>query len=246
MTDELRPFLVTAPLTIDCDDVINTSTIYIFDYENSFVGQDNRPTKIISYLQSYGGMFDIHITDAVSYEDKEKLLVEYFTCGVFMNIFSLVQTMIHCLFVYKDIEYTGTRSIFTNDECSIFIKNNEDLIKQMVTLYDSLFVVMLMFVGTNLEDIKSIRPKYSSKQIIREELSPNMCSLLLDTSFYNYYSKHISSNLYYYEFLFENRLYKGRGFENIIKNDNNTLLPLLMDLGNEEFLKFVKEKEGQI
>lgn len=243
MKEQLRPFLVSAPLTIDCADVIDTNTIYIFDYENSFINEENKPQKLIAYLESLGSMFDIYIADYIHYEDKEKLLLEYFNCGSFMNVYTLVETMIHCLFVYKDIKYKGTRSIFTDEECQLFIHNNKEFIEQMIKLYDSLFVVMLMFSGTSRKDIKSIKNRYSCDQIIKDELSPNVCSLLLDEKFYRYYNKHISSDIYYYEFLFENNLYKGMSFEDVLNNDNNNLLPLLIDLNNEDFLNFIKQKK---
>lgn len=243
MIEDLRPFLVSAPLKIDCADVLNTNTIYIFDYEKSFINHNNRPQKMISYLESFGGMFDIYTSKTTSYHDKEQLLLEYFSCGSFMNIYTLVETMIHCLFIYKNIEYNGKHSFFTDEECLLFNKNNEQLIKNMISFYDSMFIIMLMFSGTNRKDIKSIKNRFSNEQINREELSPNMCSLLLDGLFYQYYDKHIDDKLYYYEFLFENRLYKGMAFEDILANDNNILLPILIDLTNEDFIRFVKQKK---
>jgi hypothetical protein len=47
----------------------------------------------------------------------------------------------------------------------------------------------------------------------------------------------------YYEFLFENNLYKGMSFIDIITNKNNNLLPVLLDLTNPKFLDFIQQKK---
>ena len=242
---ELTPFLVTAPLTINCASVLNTETIYIFDYERSFLDTDDKPMKFISYLETLGGMIDIFVSPTISYEEKEKMIIEYFSAGSFMNIYTIVETMIHCLFVYKNIPYNGKRTMFTQEECHRFINNNESFIKQMVQFYDSLFVFMLFYIGSDGKDIKTIRQRYTRNQIITTEFSPNMCSLLLAPTFYDYYDKHIESEVYYYEFLFENQLYRSKGFLDVLTNKNNMLLPILMDMTNSKFLEFISEQKKE-
>ena len=69
---------------------------------------------------------------------------------------------------------------------------------------------------------------------------------MLDESFYKYYEKYISQDLYYYSFLFDNRLYKSMGFLDILTNTNNTLLPVMIDLNHKDFQEFVrKNKKGE-
>lgn len=241
--EELRPFLVTAPLTINCADVLDTNTIYIFDYENSFNDVSDKPQKFINYLESLGGMFDVFISPTIDYEEKEQLLISYFDSGSFMNVYTLVETMIHCLFTKKNIPYSGNRTIFSNAECMKFISINKQLIEEMIQFYDSLFVIMLLYSGKMNKDIKSLRVQFSKEQINNKELSPNICTLLLDSYFYEYYSSHIGDKIQYYEFLFENNLYKGMSFIDILTNKNNTLLPVLIDLNNPKFLEFLQQKK---
>lgn len=241
--EELRPFLVNAPLTINCADVLDTETIYVFDYENSFSDVDDKSSSMIKYLESLGGMFDIFISPSVSYEDKEQLVLKYFDSGSFMNIYTLVETLIHCLFYYKGISYNGGRSIFTNTECQRFISSNEKFIKEMISFYDSMFVIMLLYSGNPTKDMKMVREHFTSEQIVSDELSPNVCTLLLDSYFYEYYSKHVGKDIMYYEFLFENNLYKGMSFVDILTNKNNSLIPVLLDLTNQKFLDFMQQKK---
>lgn len=241
----LTPLLVTAPISINCASVLDTETIYVFDYENSFKGSLNKPHDFVSYLETLGSMFDVFISPFVTYEDKEQLLVEYFNCGSFMNIYTFAETMIHCLFTYKGIKYTSKRSMFTDIECMNFLKNNPTLIKNMIGLYDSLFVIMLFYIGLPQKDIKLLRQRFTRQQIITTEMSPNMCSLLLDSSFYEYYDKHIDKEIFYYEFLFENNLYRSMSFLDILDNKNNILLPVLKDMTNEKFLEFIREQKKE-
>ena len=243
---DLRPFLVTAPLTLAQADKLDTDTIYVFDYENSFKGEDNKPDKMITYLESFGGMFDLMIDRKISYTEREELVLRYYHSGSFFNVYTLTQTMIHIMYVKKGIQYFGSRSIFTDDECQAFIERNKTFIKETVQLYDSLFLVMLIYSAKPTKEIKDIKVKYSDDGIIADELSPNLLSVLLDESFYKYYEKYVSNDLYYYSFLFDNRLYKSMTFLDVLTNSNNTLLPVMIDLNHKDFQEFVrKNKKGE-
>lgn len=243
MIDKLRPFLVSAPLTIDCADILDTNNIYIFNYKDSFVDKDNKEELFISYLESFGGMFDVLIDENVTYIEKEKLITEYFYSGSFMNIFTFVETMRHILFRYKNINYIGNRSILSDIECDRYIKNNKDLVDTLINFYDSLFIIMLLYSSKPSNDIKTIKNKFSNDRITAEELSPNICNLLLNKDFYDYYDKHIGNDLKYYSFMFENNLYKGRSFINILTNSNNTLLPILLDMNDKRFMEFIEQQK---
>jgi len=235
---ELKPFLVTAPLNISQAGDVDTNTIYVFDYNNSFKNEDDKPDKFITYLESLGGLIDIIVDSRTEYTEKEQLILRYFNAGSFFNIYTLVQTLIHIVFIYKNIDYQGKRSIFTDNECKLFLERNKTFISTLITLYDSLFLIMLLYsVDKNMKKVKN---RYDKERFIRDELPPNILNVMLDSMFYDYYSKHISNNLYYYTFLFDNRLYKNMPFENILTNSNNNLLPVLMDLGNEKFQKYLE------
>lgn len=236
---ELKPFLVTAPLNILEAGDVDTNTIYVFDYIESFKNEDNKPDKFITYLESLGGMVDMIIDSKVAYEEKEQLILRYFNAGSFFNIYTLVQSFIHILFIYKGIEYYGRRSIFTDGECEKFILRNKIFMKTATDLYNSLFLIMLLY--SIEKDMKKVKNRYTKERFINDELSPNLLTVMLDSMFYEYYTKHIGKDLYYYTFLFDNRLYKNMPFDNILTNDNNNLLPVMFDLGNEKFQKFLED-----
>lgn len=243
---ELRPFIVTAPLTMAQADKLDTDTIYVFDYENSFKEENERPDKMITYLESFGGMFDLLVQRDIPYQEREELFLRYFHSGSFFNVYTLSQTMVHIVYVYKNIQYFGNRSLFSDDECKTFIERNKAFIKEVIQLYDSLFLVMLIYSAKPTKEIKDIKVKYSDDGIIDDELSPNLLSVMLDESFYKYYEKYISQDLYYYSFLFDNNLYKSMSFIDILTNTNNTLLPVMIDLNNKDFQEFVmKNKKGE-
>lgn len=242
---DLRPFVVTAPLTINTADVLDTNTIYVFDYEDSFTDEEDKPSKMINYLESFGGMFDLLVDIKIPYEEKEQLILNYFNAGSFFNVYSLVQTMIHIVFTYKDIQYSGERSILTDGEIIKFIDRNKTFMTQVIELYDSLFLIMLLYGSNPIKDMNIIKEKYSSERIKDDELSPNLCCVLLDNMFYDYYSKHVGENIYYYTFLFDNRLYKSMTFVDILTNKNNNLLPVLIDMTNNKFMEFIEQNKKE-
>ena len=243
---DIRPFLVTAPLTMAQADKLDTDTIYVFDYDNSFKNESERPDKMITYLESFGGMFDIIVQKDIPYQEREELFLRYFHSGSFFNVYTLSQTMVHMVYVYKNIKYFGNRSIFSDDECKTFIERNKTFMEEVIQLYDSLFLVMLIYSAKPTKEIKDIKMKYSDDGIINDELSPNLLSVMLDETFYKYYEKYLGDKLCYYSFLFDNKLYKSMGFLDILTNTNNTLLPVMIDLNNKDFQEFImKNKKGE-
>jgi hypothetical protein len=242
--EDIRTFLVSAPLTIDCADVLTTNTIYVFDYSTSFVNDTDRDLKFIEYIEKSGVMCDIYVPIETPFEDKEKLILKYFNADSFFNIYTLVETMVLIMFVYKNIDYVSTRSILSESECLTFISRNKTFVENIIKFYNSMFLVMLLFSSNNISNMQQIRMKYPSNRIITDELSPNICNMLLIKEFYRYYDKHVGNDMYYYQFLFENNLYKSMSFIDIIKNKSNTLLPILVDMSNKNFLNYINEKRG--
>lgn len=240
--EDIKPFLVSAPLLIDTLDDVDTKTIYVFDYENSFKFYDNKASKLISYIESIGGMNDIFVPLTTKYEDKEKLLLEYFNSGSFFNIYSLTNTMIKILFKVKNIP-SDNNSIMSDSEIDVFIRRNKQMINDMITFYNSLFMVMLLYSILEIKTIKELKKRYTKDRINRQEFSPNLCNLLLCSEFYEYYTKHVGNDLYYYEFLFDNNLYMSRSFIDVLANSENKLLPVMFDLNNDKFLNFIQEEQ---
>lgn len=238
----LNPIIVTAPLKRNQLEETDIDNVYIFDYNNSFENIEDKPCKMIAYLQSLGCMCDL-LFDGVSYEDKEKILLEYFNCGTFFNLYSLTSTIISILFEKKGILYSG-RTIFDKYEQKRFIINNEVFVNKLIEIFDSLFVVMLMYSVNPTNDMKEIRNKYTVDRIDRSELSPNIMNVLLYRDFYNYYDQHINKDVYYYEFLFEKSLYKSKSFIDILTNSENVLLKLLFDMNNPKFKEYIMKKES--
>lgn len=236
----INPILVSAPLRITDVQTTDIENIYIFDYSKSFIGRENRPKLLLNYIESLGCMCDI-LVDGVGYNDKEQLILEYFNSKTFCNVYTLSSTMISILFHIKDIPYFGT-TILKQDEVVKFISDNKEFINEMVDIYDSLFMIMLLYSLNPTNDMNNIKMKYSNDRIVKKEYSPNICNLLLNKEFYDYYDKHVSSDVKYYEFLFDKTLYRGKGFLSILTTPENKLLNILTDLLNPKFKEYVLEK----
>ena len=43
--------------------------------------------------------------------------------------------------------------------------------------------------------------------------------------------------------MFDNNLYRSKDFLSVLINQNNTLLPVLLDINNEKFNDFLKENK---
>ena len=236
---ELRPCLVTAPLTIQNADKLDTNTIYIFDYENSFKDSEDKPKDFISYIEMIGGMVDIFVAPQTDYFIKEKLLLNYINSGSFYNVYTLVSSLIQVMFVKKDIDMELKHSFFNKEEAQKFIDRNYILIKKLETFYNSLFLLMILFAGDLNQSIKHIKKKFPTDKFCDDEFGPNVCSVLIDKDFYKYYDKHIGNNVYYYTFMYDNNLYRGKSILDILNNQNNDIIPVLVDLNNKKFQEFI-------
>lgn len=244
MTDNLiHPYLVTAPLMIDSAPSVDINTIFIFDYKNSFKDSNSKPFEMMKYLESFNGTFDLVIDKNTLYKEKEELLLRYFNSGVFFNCYSLTKTLIHILFQYKGIDKDVGDSIFNNLEALKFIDRNKMFLADIVKFYNSLFLIMFLYASKPTKDIKEIKAKYSKERILNDELSPNLCNVLFEPLFYDYYEKHVGTDIYYYSFMFDYGLYRSKDFLCVLTNKNNTLLPVLLDLNDKKFNDFLKENK---
>lgn len=243
MNDTLHPCLVTAPLMSDSAPTIDTTTIFVFDYKNSFKTSNNKPYDMIKYLEGFNGTFDLLIDKNTLYKEKESLLLNYFNAGSFFNCYSLTKTLIHIMFTYKEIDYEVSNSIFDLGEVNKFIKRNPTFVKDLVKFYNSIFLILFIFASNPDGGINYIKSKYPKERIINDEMSPNVCNVLFEPQFYNYYEKHVGKDIFYYSFMFDYPLYRSKDFLSVLTNKNNTLLPVLFDINNEKFNDFLKENK---
>jgi len=241
MEYNFHPYIVTAPLKLDSAPNLDTDTIFVFDYKNSFKTSVDKPRDMIKYLETFGGMFDLMIDKNVLYKEKEELLTYYFNSGSFFNCYSLTRTLIHILFRKKEIDCKVGNSIFNDREADKFIDRNKTFVNDLVTFFNSLFLIMLVYASNPTKDIKNIKNKYPKERYKKDEFSPNICNVLFESLFYEYYSKSVNNDIYYYTFMLDYTLYRGKDFLSVLINENNTLIPVMLDMNNPIFQKFLEE-----
>lgn len=225
----MNPIVVSAPLNINNLLETDIDNIYIFDYNKSFLNSKDKPLEILNYIESLSSMCDILIDD-VPYKEKEELILNYFNSNIFYNLYSLTKTMIDIIFRVKYIYHNNT-GILNQTEIDLFIKNNKEFIERIIKFYDSLFIFMLIYATTEKYDIMEIKKSYTKELLINDLLSPNICNVLLCKEFYLYYESHIDkNNIYFYNNMFIENIYKGKSFIDIITNDNNETLKLLFKI----------------
>ena len=99
---------------------------------------------------------------------------------------------------------------------------------------------MLIYSSNKTTNIKDIKEKYPKERYKSDEFSPNICNVLFEPDFYNYYDKSVNNDIFYYTFMFDLPLYRGKDFLSVLVNDCNTLIPVLLDMNNPLFQKFLE------
>lgn len=229
---------VTAPLNItDMDTDLESKTIYLFDYENSkYKGVD-----FIRYISSVGLIADIYIDENTPYNEKKEILLYYMTHPNYFNIHNLNKTIIDIIFDYKGI-LSHPKGFLNINEIKQFNSKSQNLISNWITFYDSIFFLMLELIKSNTLDTQSIKNNYSQ---INENvlLSPNVCSLLLENDFWEYYKNGINSeNKIYFTYYFSNPIYDEKNISYLIINDSNYIWKILYNtFYNDKFQPFFNQ-----
>ena len=229
---------VIAPLNItDMDTDLESKTIYLFDYKNSkYKGID-----FIQYISSVGLIADISINKNTPYNEKEEILIYYMTYPNYFNIHNLNKTVLDIIFYNKDINLKSN-GFLNIDEIKQFSSKYKNLILDWIIFYDSIFFLMFELIKSNTLDTNSIKNNYSQFNE-NTSLSPNICSLLLENDFWEYYRHGVDSkNKTFFTYYFSNPIYDEKNISYLIINDSNFIWKILYNtFYNDKFQPFFNQ-----
>lgn len=231
--------IVSAPLLItDMDSDLESKTIYVFNYNSSsFKGEE-----FLNYISNSGITSDVLILDT-PYTERENLLLYYMKSPNYYTLYSFNSTILKIICKIKGID-TNVKSFLNDDEIDTFILNNKNIILSWINFYESLFYLMLEMIKFKNKtiDMNKIKSTYSNINNT-DELSPNICGLLLFNEFWDFYKNGVNeNNKVFYTYYFENDLYDEKTISNFIISDNNYIWKILYDtFYDKRFHRFINK-----
>lgn len=213
--------IITTPAPIEINELkkyfADKTITYIIDYENSKL----KETKLLTYLSNLDLPCDISVDE--DSEEFSELLTAYFTASFLVNVQILEQIAIDVLLEYKGILTDGK---YTN-----FISKNEEILKEWISVLDSMIVYNLYIVSSpELKEWAEDMP-HDTKTTTE---GVNFVNLLKYPEFYRYYGK-MNSELKFYDKYFTHNMFKGTNLFTYWANDNNPMFLLTVGIAEDMF-----------
>ena len=228
---------ITIPINInELDKDSMSKTVYIIDYKSSPLKKED----LLLYIQRLGIIADIDFKDT-SYEEKEEMILLYMNSQHFHHFTSFNATIMNCVYKTKNTFLRLKGSCLTSDEEDLFVTNNRFLLNKWISFFDSYLIYMVVMASNKN---KFIKDRYPEKMILNDKtLGATAVSLFLDDFFYDYFKTKIDdNNIKYWIYQYENKLYDGKHFNNIILNDANWIFKVLHNTSTDEkWNLFLKE-----
>ena len=211
------------------------------DYANSTIKGKN----FITYFSNLKyRTVDIDFTH-VSIDEKKTLVLEYVKHNSTANIEQLLATVIKILFYQKgynlslvdnsklDIEFLQ-KSILTNSEIEQFVKENQELIKELCNILDG----TLLYAIKNLNAYKEELGDFITNNIVEEkqEIGKTFVNLFQNETFNSHYYASIPKfdEIKYFDFYFDRPIYSGKTLMTYITGDC-IIFPLLKMILDNSF-----------
>ena len=211
------------------------------DYANSTIKGKN----FITYFSNLKyRTVDIDLTH-VSIDEKKTLVLEYVKHNSTANIEQLLATVIKSLFYQKgynlslvdnsklDIEFLQ-KSILTNSEIEQFVKENQELIKELCNILDG----TLLYAIKNLNAYKEELGDFITNNIVEEkqEIGKTFVNLFQNETFNSHYYASIPKfdEIKYFDFYFDRPIYSGETLMTYITGDC-IIFPLLKMILDNSF-----------
>ena len=232
--------IVSAPLSItDMDNDLISKTIYIFDYNNSKI----KNNEFLDYISNTGIISDAIIDSNISYNEKSNLLYHYMKSPNFYHLYNFNKTIVDIIKYFKSQKSIKTNGFLSLDEIQNFIKHNYNIINNWNTFYDSIFFLILELIKSkNIGEINIFNIKNTYSKINdTTNISPNICSPLLDNYFWDIYQYKVNNNnKIFYDYYFTKPLYDEKDIVYLLINDSNYIWKILNDtFFNNQFKPFL-------
>lgn len=210
----------TIPLNIkELND--NSFELYVIDYQNSSLkGED-----FFKYLEKTALLADID-TSNVSEDEILNLLDIYMNSQYFHHFLSFNIAVLNCIYKIKNYPARLQGSCLTTKGEDKFIKTHKELLQKWISFFDS-YLIYMIIMASNKDMI--LKERYPENMIKYDKsVCSTAVSLFLDPFFYDYFQSGINENeVYYWTYQYDNKLYDGKHFNNIILNKSNWIFKVL-------------------
>ena len=212
--------------------------IYNISYKNS----ELKGVEFITYILNSSKLCNIKDYEDIPFDEKSKMmdiLFNYSTDMVYIP--DMFNSLMYCLFNIKGIEVKDySDSFLAKEEIKQFIKENNEYMTKLIKFFDSLFVLMLTvsLIMSKDEDItdKKLMEYYKEVNVIEEkQVNSNVCSLLFESRFYEYYSKPIDESLVsFYKVEFTEKMFNHKTIMSVLLNNSNSIMNKMMIMLNNK------------
>ena len=230
----------------------------VIDYNNSSIKQKNLITYL-SNLNISNVTIDFSNTPL---NERQILVLEYIKHQSMCHVPQLEATLLKCLFAVKgynlaevdqseyDQEYLGM-SILTNEEISLFVEENKDLLDTAKNIIDGI----VLYAISNLNDYKAV---YEGNQVSvnrveqAQQVGKTFVNLLSNETFNAHYYAGLPAfeNLTYYDHYYDRPIYSGKNMLYYLGGDCVVfpLLKLILDqrYTSQDLENFYKQTDAAL
>ena len=225
------------PFKIDDLEAIGNidNNVYLVNYEKS----ELKGTNFIDYICVISRICDITNYENIATETKFEMIDRLYGQPEFVSVAAINRALINILLTYKGISNLDfSESFLTEKEVSEYIESHKEKIEKYVSFFDSLFVFMVvlgrMIVKNQNMDIKveDLDKEFSAIELDDcSGIQPNICTLLFDSTFYDYYMVDIdTSKVKYFRKFYTEKLFMGKTILSIIMNDANQTFMKIIEM----------------
>ena len=218
---------VTIPLNINDMDSVS-----------SLKGED-----FFKYLEKTALLSDIDTTNTPE-DEIINLLYQYMNSQYFHHFVSFNIAILNCVYKVKNYPARLQGSCLSNKGEDKFIESHKDLLQKWISFFDSYLIYMIV-MASNKDMI--LKDRYPEHMITDDKsIGSTAISIFLDPFFYDYFKSGIDeSQVKYWVYNYDNKLYDGKHFNNIILNESNWIFKVLHNTSTDEkwnqyLIKFIK------
>lgn len=200
---------------------VSEDTLYIVDYNKSSLKDE----EFFKYLERTAILADVDTLN-VSEDEILNLLDIYMNSNYFHHFLSFNIAILNCVYKIKKSPMRLKGSCLTTKGEDKFIESHKDLLQKWISFFDSYLIYMIIMTSNKDKILKDRYPENMIKY--DKSVCSTAVSLFLDPFFYDYFQSGINENeVYYWTYQYDNKLYDGKHFNNIILNEANWIFKVL-------------------
>lgn len=228
---------VTIPLNVKYMDSISDDTLYIINYKDSQLKKED----FFDYLEKTSLFADID-TSNIPEDEILDLLFIYMNSQYFHHFLSFNIAIMNCIYKIKKSQPRLMGSCLSSKGEDKFISLHKDLLQKWISFFDS-YLIYMVVMASNKDMI--LKDRYPENMITDDKtIGSTAVSIFLDPFFYDYFQTGIDeSQIKYWTYNYDNKLYDGKHFNNIILNKSNWIFNILHNTAvKSQWKDFLQER----